>query len=103
MASGKILEMALLGIFRLDKTNKELSKQCVQHGVTHRQMRDRLLEVNNRARISTNQVLELLDRRDQDEKVNDALKKEVQFLHSCVSLGKNLFLVNPGSLTWKFH
>ena len=76
------LEQTKNKAFRLDKQNKELSQQCVKHGKTHLQMQERLLEVNNRARMTTNQVLELLDRHNQDSKVNDVLNKEVQFLHS---------------------
>ena len=85
------LEQAKVRVARLDKQNKELSKQCVQHGFTHRQMQERLCEVDNRARVSTNQVLELLDRHSQDEKVNELLKKEVQFLHSFLMEDKHTF------------
>ena len=77
-------EQAKVRVARLDRHNKELSQQCVQHGVTHRQMQERLLEVTNRARVSTNHVIELLDRQSQDEKVNEVLKKEVEYLQSFV-------------------
>ena len=84
------LEQANVRVARLDRKNKELSRQCVQHGLTHRQMQERLLEVTNRARISTNHVIELLDRQSEETKVNEALKQEVQFLHSFVMEDKKV-------------
>nr|XP_002120666.1 serologically defined colon cancer antigen 8 homolog [Ciona intestinalis] len=54
-------EQMFAKVQRLSTANKELSAQCVKHGLTHRAMRQRLDELNVRAHRSTGQVLNLLD------------------------------------------
>nr|CAB3265912.1 serologically defined colon cancer antigen 8 homolog [Phallusia mammillata] len=73
-------EQLTIQMQRLTVKNKELSEQCVQHGMTHRMMQERLCCLNSRAYLSLNQVSELLDKQAQLGKNKEVLSQEVRFL-----------------------
>ncbi|XP_076801027.1 serologically defined colon cancer antigen 8 homolog isoform X2 [Clavelina lepadiformis] len=87
---GQTIEQMATRLERLNLKNQELSKQCVQHGKTHRQMEERLFVLNERANLSATKIVELLDLHNKHSKDKDLLNREVEFLQSQVIEDRSL-------------
>ncbi|XP_071456089.1 serologically defined colon cancer antigen 8 isoform X8 [Marmota flaviventris] len=89
---------------KLQRRNNELEEQCVQHGIVHETMKQRLQQLDKHSQATAQQLVQLLNKQNQLLLERQSLSEEVdrlrsQLQHSLVS-GQILCLSCDGGLGW---